>query len=505
MRNIKTLPDIIRFCATIGNLPTSYIESLTYEEQLLWLLDFLNKTILPTMHETIDSVEELENWFNNLDVQKEINNKLDEMAESGELEEIIASYLQSNAVISYNTLVELVASENLVSGMTVRTLGNQTYQDGDTRLYKIREIVNTDVVDGVNIVALTNYNTLIAELIKDKYINQLDRVVNRKFIFIGDSYGVHTTNRGTSWIEFVIAKLGLTLNSNAYISAEGSCGFLGDPNIQSDKTFLRKLQEAYSTVDDPNEITDIIIGGGVNDSSYNTTQITGAISTFMTYAKTNFPNAKISLGMISWAKSKTYLNAFAKLIMGYQNIRNYGGSYIEGSECCWHYNSFLYDTVHPTQNASEIIAQCIVNYINCGTGSYAYGQSVTGTLTGVNSFNLSTSFLTTEQDGNIIKISLNMVASHTGLSYTCNGTWFKVASFVNAWLTGGGTNQTPIPVYIVDTSNKVYKFMAEIKFEDNEIYLRLVEKQNNTTTDLSLTIKTVLINQVQFTLPAVGN
>lgn len=505
MEKSPILPPFKRFCVTIGNLPSSYVDSMSYYECLMWLCKYLKDTVIPAVNENAEAVNELINWFNNLDVQDEIDNKLDEMAENGELEEIIASYLQSNAVISYNTLANLVASENLVAGMTVRTLGHTTYLDGLGRLYKIRNITNEDVVDGVNIVAITNSETLIAELIPDDTISRLNRVTDRKFIFIGDSYGVHTTARGTSWIEFVISKLGLTLNSNAYISAEGSCGFLGDPNIQSDKTFLRKLQEAYSAVDDPNEITDIIIGGGVNDSTYNSTQITGAISTFMTYAKTNFPNAKVSLGMISWAKSKTYLNTFAKIIMCYQNIRNFGGTYIEGSECCWHYNSFLYDLVHPTEGASELIAQCIINYINCGTGAYSYGQLATGTVTGENSFNLSSGAIATEQDGNIIKITLNLVGTHTGLSYTCNGTWFKVASFTNAWLTGGGTNQTSIPVFIVDTSNHVYKFMGEIKFEDNDIYIRLVEKQNNTTTDLSLTIKTVLISNIQLTLPAVGN
>ena len=170
MRNIKTLPDIIKFYATIGNLPTSYMESLTYEEQLLWLLNFLNKTILPTMHETINSVEELENWFNNLDVQEEINNKLDAMAESGELEEIISEYLNSQALFGYNTVQDMKEATNLINGSYAKTLGYYSKNDGGSATYKIRNITNEDTVDEMTILSMNN-EELVAELIIEYPIN----------------------------------------------------------------------------------------------------------------------------------------------------------------------------------------------------------------------------------------------------------------------------------------------------------------------------------------------
>ena len=105
MSNLNELKPIInlnpfaRFCCTIGNLPTSYMTSLTYEEQLMWLCDYLKNTVIPAVNNNAECVKELQelyvklknyvdNYFENLDVQQEINNKLDEMAESGELEEI---------------------------------------------------------------------------------------------------------------------------------------------------------------------------------------------------------------------------------------------------------------------------------------------------------------------------------------------------------------------------------------------------------------------------------
>lgn len=93
LKNVQNLKPFTKFCCTIGNLPSSYLISMTYEEQLLWLCDYLKNTVIPTVNNNADCVTELQNlflqlkdyvnnYFNNLDVQNEINNKLDEMAES---------------------------------------------------------------------------------------------------------------------------------------------------------------------------------------------------------------------------------------------------------------------------------------------------------------------------------------------------------------------------------------------------------------------------------------
>lgn len=94
------LPPFTKFCCTIGNLPTSYMVSLSYEEQLLWLCDYLKNTIIPAINQNSDALKELQdlylqlknyvdNYLDNLDLQEDINNKLDEMALDGTLETII--------------------------------------------------------------------------------------------------------------------------------------------------------------------------------------------------------------------------------------------------------------------------------------------------------------------------------------------------------------------------------------------------------------------------------
>lgn len=115
-------------------------------------------------------------YFENLDVQDEIDNKLNEMAESGELTEIIEQYLQLAGLLCFNTKQDLKNAENLVNGSFAKTFGNLTYNDGYGNYYKIREIRNTDVIDDINIIALTNFNTLIAELIPNFYESEVEQL-----------------------------------------------------------------------------------------------------------------------------------------------------------------------------------------------------------------------------------------------------------------------------------------------------------------------------------------
>ena len=89
-----------KFINNLGIIPTSYKDSMSYYECLAWLCKYLEETVIPTVNQNGNAVQELQNlyielnsyvanYFENLDVQEEINNKLDEMATDGTLENII--------------------------------------------------------------------------------------------------------------------------------------------------------------------------------------------------------------------------------------------------------------------------------------------------------------------------------------------------------------------------------------------------------------------------------
>ena len=60
-----------RFPFSIGELPTSYKMSMTYEEQLIWLCNYMEKTIIPYLQELDKKIAE---WD---DTIEELNKKLD--------------------------------------------------------------------------------------------------------------------------------------------------------------------------------------------------------------------------------------------------------------------------------------------------------------------------------------------------------------------------------------------------------------------------------------------
>ena len=91
--NYKTLQPFRYWCQKV--LPLVYDDSLSYYELLCKVVDYLNKTMedVETLHGDVTNLhaayDELQsyvnNYFSTLDVQEEINNKLDEMVNNGEL------------------------------------------------------------------------------------------------------------------------------------------------------------------------------------------------------------------------------------------------------------------------------------------------------------------------------------------------------------------------------------------------------------------------------------
>lgn len=164
--NPEGLPNpFTHFCMTIGAIPTSYKNALDYYETLLWLIKYLENTVIPAVDNNAETLTELQSlfvelknyvadYFTDLDVQEEINNKLDEMATDGTLTNLIKDYVDpiyedyettinnriaiiENQVSSVASGSPLVASSTSEMTDTTRTYVNTTdgkwyYYDGDS-------------------------------------------------------------------------------------------------------------------------------------------------------------------------------------------------------------------------------------------------------------------------------------------------------------------------------------------------------------------------------------
>ena len=157
------LPPFVSFCT--ASVPMVFDNSMSYYECLCALTKFI-QGLVDTVNVNAELLQQLEdyvkNYFDNLDVQEEINNKLDDMAEQGQLAEIIAAYLELKAVLAYDTPVALKAADNLIAGSYAKTYGYKRKGDGVYDLYTVRNKTEDDVDDGYNVIVLTEAPTLVA-------------------------------------------------------------------------------------------------------------------------------------------------------------------------------------------------------------------------------------------------------------------------------------------------------------------------------------------------------
>ena len=177
-------------------IPLAFDESMSYYETLCGLLDYLKNTIIPTLNNNADVIieyvqkfEELQsfvdNYFTNLDVQEEINNKLDEMVEDGTMDALI----NTNLTGSLNDLEttdksNLVSAINEVNGKTsdnatnIGTLSNLDTTEKSNIVDAINEVINDigDVDD--------KFNYLNDEEIIGKWID--NTTLYRKVITVQD-------------------------------------------------------------------------------------------------------------------------------------------------------------------------------------------------------------------------------------------------------------------------------------------------------------------------------
>lgn len=174
------VPPFVTFVTSA--VPMVFDNSLSYYEALcaLWkwlqddVVDVINNNAEVTQdyidltneytQKFIELKEYVDTYFDNLDVQEEINNKLDAMVEDGTLQTLIDNFLQPNVTWTFNTVAEMKDSEQLVDGTYARTLGYFTVNDGGGSVYKIRSTQPSTYYE-------TLTNGLYAELVYEKEMN----------------------------------------------------------------------------------------------------------------------------------------------------------------------------------------------------------------------------------------------------------------------------------------------------------------------------------------------
>ena len=507
-RNIRPISPFVLFCQKV--IPLAFDESMSYYECLCALTNYLYQEVIPAVNNNADAVTELQNYvknyFDNLDVQDEINNKLDEMAESGQLADIIAQYLNLAGVLGYNTVNDMINATNLVNGSFARTYGLNTYNDGKGAFYKIRTLTSSDVIDGVNIIAVNFSDTLIAEKMPDYYINEINDKINiltnRKVVIIGDSYAEGYTPDGnvTSWAEWVKSFLNLN-NSNCIIKYYGGTGFCATNDT---KNFLTLLNE----VDNDNHVTDVIVAGGYNDTGYTVNQLDTAITNFNTACKTKFPNAKVYVGFIGCTTNANNLYNL-NLTMEqycYQSAKN-DMIFMSNAQYTLHdYNLFSSDGIHPNQDGAYKLGVNITQCILKGSCDVIYPFTNIH-LKNFNSAISNTSYmfntLGCQLTNNTLQVSTQnnqeILLSTPQTLDGGSGLYLKIAdidySDYKCYIIGDVYNMCKayVPLIIRSTDYKYYNAKGNIYFQNGSIYLKIAGMVNSAGDNY----ETFNINQIQ--------
>ena len=517
----KSVQNIInKFCYTIGMIPTSYKISLTYEEQILAIGQYLEETVIPALNNNAEVVAELqtlfvqlkdyvENYFDNLDVQSEVNTKLDEMAQSGALAELVSQYLQSQAIIGFNNVNDLSQAINLANGSFAKTYGKISYNDGLGAFYKIRTRTNQDVIDNDNIVALTNTENLVAEKIFSQEIINLKAEVEelkeptKKYIFVGDSYLQGYTPNGEveNWGKKLANMLGLQDNQWKRVAKGGTA-----MNITNTNNFFNLISQQTSD----NDVTDVILCAGYNDHQDIGTEesILSGMQQFKNKVKELYPNATLKIGFIGntsivqdkygvSSKCPLYIKSCSKLNIDYLNNVEYA---------LHNYNTeFATDGIHPNNLGEQVIAEAIYQAIK--TGSAHIYRPRTPVKKAGSSFYI-------EQENNILKfISNSLYAGNFSEAKTINMTGgnyiLMYEHFDNSLAIGCGSsylsNSATIPVFFTTTDNKTLLVNCKVTIDNGFLTLYPFALNETGSNYLNVTIKGFQIRPFTFLMDALFN
>ena len=323
-------------------------DSLTNYQLLSKIVGYIQSQIIPTIDETTEAQNNLstkfielknyvDNYFDNLDVQEEINTKLDEMASDGSLENIINQEIFGNI--------------------------NQKISTLETNVETLQDDMNTSEN---NITKLQNIN-----------LSQFDK--NGKTIFIGDSYATYSPDQDITkdYVTQITQFLGL---NNPYNFHRGGSGFIGgeyDPVTTTGGTFLKLIQDKIGEVTNKNEIKNIVVLGGYNDLDDLPKNIPTGIKNFCDYCHTQFPNATIFIGMLAYntlpenSTNRAQANALTKIYS--DNAIKNGAIYLNNSEFILRCNDFMSsDGLHPNQKGHDQIAKYVSQCLLTGNCTVIY-------------------------------------------------------------------------------------------------------------------------------------
>jgi hypothetical protein len=291
---------------------------------------------------------------------------------------------------------------------------------------------------------------------------------NKKYIFLGDSYGTGQNELGeqsTPWTTLVPQYLGLTAQNYITNSSNGS-GF------KNGKTFLVQLQEVEQTITNKNEITDIVIVGGYNDKNYTVTEILASMNTFFSYAKTTFPKADLKLGCVGWSRNYNVRQSISnRSLVAYTQCGSFGCQYLHNTQYILHdYSLFSNDKYHPNQNGQNELSKYLTEAILSGSCNVVRGFITPTYNASSNVTKYDLGYILESQVNENIYLMANIGFLKTTAQNLGNRTVVPLIEFSDGLILGSGLPifRQYMQMFCGKTDNTFDKLMGSITVQYNE-------------------------------------
>lgn len=312
-------------------------DAITNYQLLCKIVEYLNTTIDKT-NELGNQVEVLTNWFNNLDVQDEIDNKLDEMAQDGTLARIINENIFNDLNNKINTL-EQTTTENF------ENVGNQIEQTNENL-----QQTNTDLQN------LTNAQ------------NPISFYKGKNLVVFGDSFTDPENQNSINgqWVKRVCQATGML----PFNFAKGAASFMRPYN-----SFRMQLNRALQMTDEEKQNTSIIIFYAPDTDvieNINLTDYYTEVDSLVELCVQNFPNAKIIFAGFTWRVNyltDDYNNKMNSMLFNLsRNLSKYPVVFLKNCRF-WllGLTGYYQNQYHPNEGGYNVIAQYFTNAIYGGT------------------------------------------------------------------------------------------------------------------------------------------
>lgn len=295
-------------------------------------------------------------------------------------------------------------------------------------LLDVKSIIESEIGDTVAKVAALE---LAVASINTKMGSKVDKIKGRKFLILGDSYA----KQSNPWVTVLKNNLSITDANFNDVSISGA-GFTIEGNL-----FISQLQNFTG---DKNSITDIIVGGGLNDCgtlALTEGKILTRITEFTAYAKANYPNADIRVFFIGNALDGLAEAAEVLYDRGIENRIN--GCYQYSTACASNGIEFVdlknalatnaanfgSDYLHPSTYGGTAIGNAISNYLLGGTNIdiYPYYPFLLNAVSGTTSSIVGTAKIVNDDKMTTVFIDSSYVQAVVSANIP-GGTRIKIAN-----------------------------------------------------------------------------